>query len=79
MAPVKSSIGFLLIISGCLMLGLIQNGEAQVMCPQFCVSASYMMCKATGHEHVAPACNCCLVQGQGCTIYLSDGSKMRCD
>lgn len=48
------------------------------VCIQTCQEADYMTCPSTGNAKLKPACNCCLANEGGCTIYLKDGTVENC-
>jgi hypothetical protein len=39
----------------------------------YCLDAKYMTCPPKDTEQLPPACNCCVAEKRGCTIYLSNG------
>ncbi|WOL17572.1 hypothetical protein Cni_G26365 [Canna indica] len=74
MASSKLPLAIVLLLSSAVIL---QCAEGKV-CPFLCVQAEYMTCKSSGDEKLQPVCNCCLAPQGGCTIYLTNGSKLEC-
>lgn len=70
--------------AGLMVIGYsIQTTEAKpgMMCPMYCMNATYMTCPPKNTEKLPPACNCCIAENsgkRGCTIYLGDGGAMKC-
>lgn len=59
--------------------GLEAKDKDGKMCTMICLGANYMTCPSTGNAtKLSPACNCCLANEDGCTIYLKDGREERC-
>jgi hypothetical protein len=60
----------------------IQSAEATkpgTVCAMYCLNATYMTCPPKQDtEKLPPACNCCLAEKRGCTIYLSNGAVEKC-
>ncbi|TVU45201.1 hypothetical protein EJB05_04677, partial [Eragrostis curvula] len=81
MAINKLALPVVLLLCGLMVDGCcIKNSEAGQgrFCPMYCLNAAYMTCKSTGDQHLDPACNCCVVEKKGCTIYLNDGQPVKC-
>ncbi|PUZ37160.1 hypothetical protein GQ55_9G096400 [Panicum hallii var. hallii] len=58
----------------------VQSAEAKPgrMCAMYCLDAKYMTCPPKDTEQLPPACNCCVAEKRGCTIYLSNGGVEKC-
>ncbi|WVZ60463.1 hypothetical protein U9M48_010480 [Paspalum notatum var. saurae] len=66
--------------AGLMVLGSIPSTGAKEgkMCPMYCLEANYTTCPSTGTQHLKPACNCCMANEKGCTIYLTNGGVQKC-
>ncbi|CAD6214422.1 unnamed protein product [Miscanthus lutarioriparius] len=86
MATIKSCSSRLLpvalLLCGLIVMGSTPGLEAKdkdgKVCIEICLEADYMTCPSTGNAKLSPACNCCLANEDGCTIYLKDGTVEKC-
>ncbi|KAL6636958.1 hypothetical protein ACP70R_024530 [Stipagrostis hirtigluma subsp. patula] len=80
MATTKLPLPVALLLCGLMVTCSIRSTEVQArkLCPMICPDVKYMTCPSTGDEQLEPACNCCLVDEDGCTIYLITGEAVNC-
>ena len=54
------------------------EAQEEKVCPFICFETKYMICPGLGYIPVNGCMNCCLAPNKFCTLYLTDGHKMKC-